>query len=425
MIIKRLKLENYRGHKNTEITFDENLTIIIGTNGSGKSSILDGISICLSWIVARIKNQRGQGLHIRPDELYNNEKSGALAAEFDCIDRLVVPNKSKKGAAKLTSVVLDDLNHYTLAIREEIERTEQKTSIPVFVHYGVRRAVLDIPLRIKKEHIFDLFETYNDSLNGDASFRTFFEWFRNQEDIENENFRAYSNLSETEKDQSFQPDRELSAVKRALEIFMPEYTDIRVNRHPLQMVVQKNGLKLRIDQLSDGEKIYIALVGDLCRKLILANPVLEDPLKGNGIVLIDELDLHLHPKWQSDIAPRLTQVFPNIQFIVTTHSPLVVTNVETKCLRVLNEDDGNVKVVESAMGHGLPLSVIVKDIMELEHELPRKIEELISDIYKALGENNQAECDKLYNDLRTLSPQQPELVRIRKLMELKSRRCKA
>ena len=103
----------------------------------------------------------------------------------------------------------------------------------------------------------------------------------------------------------FRPDRELDAVRNAIYKFMPEFNKIRVRRNPLQMVVEKKGEQLAVNQLSDGEKTYIALVGDLCRRLVLANPTLENPLEGEGIVLIDELDLHLHPQWQTEITTRL------------------------------------------------------------------------------------------------------------------------
>lgn len=419
MIIKNIKLNKFRGHFDTEIAFDERLTIIVGQNGSGKSSILDGIAICLSWIVSRIKNPKGQGAFIGEEEVYSGQRDATITACFDEIEEVSIPNKTKRGYIKTQSADLDLLNHYCSNIRTEIDSTSFKTSLPVFVHYGVRRAVLDIPLRIKKSHKFDLLETYNESLNGDASFRTFFEWFRYQEDIENENYRHQRDLFSAES--SVKPDRELSTVRRALEVFLPEYTNIHVKRSPLQMLVEKNGQALRIDQLSDGEKIYIAMVGDLCKRLVLANPTLDDPLQGTGIVLIDELDLHLHPKWQTDIAPRLTQVFPNIQFIVSTHSPLVVTNVQSESLRVLEIDNNRIRVNLSGYGYGLPTSIVLKDLMGLEWELPEKVEVLKRNIYQALNDNNLATAIELYTKIEALTPYLPELIKIRKLIERKQR----
>lgn len=421
MKIRKITLKNFRGHQNTEMCFDENLTVVVGANGSGKSSILDGISICLSWIIARMKNPKGQGSFINHDEIYLGERDASLIAKFDNIESLSIPNKTKTGLSKSQSAILEHLNHYCTNIRAKLDETQLRTSIPIFAHYGVKRAVLDIPLRIRQSHVFDLFETYDNSLNGSANFRTFFEWFRYQEDIENEKYRMSGGLFGEALES--RPDRELSTVRHALSVFLPEYRNIQVRRNPLQMVVEKGDVTLRIDQLSDGEKIYIALIGDLCRRLVLANPTLDNPLQGAGIVLIDELDLHLHPKWQTDIAPRLKEIFPNVQFIVTTHSPLVITNIPSDSLRVINWNDGEVIVSNSEIGYGLPTSVIMKDLMGLENELPREIElDLLPGIYTAITDGNIFRARELYSILLERSPELPELVRIRKLIELKSRR---
>lgn len=298
---------------------------------------------------------------------------------------------------------------------------QTKTSIPIFVNYGVRRAVVDIPLRIRKSHIFDLFETYEDSLRGDANFRTFFEWYRNQEDIENENIRERTLFKDNT---PIHLDKELNAVRNAIKSFMPKFSNIRVSRNPLQMKIDKDGLTLSVNQLSDGEKIYIALVGDLCRRLALANPTLQDPLKGEGIVLIDELDLHLHPQWQSEIATRLCKTFPNIQFIVTTHSPLVITNIQSSQLRILSSEQGRTVVANSENGYAMPVSIILKDIMGISNELPANIEKLLDTVYQEIQDGDIENAQIGYSELLKLTPNLPDLVKIRKYIDIKSRKSK-
>ena len=180
---------------------------------------------------------------------------------------------------------------------------------------------------------------------------------------------------------------------------MPAFDEIRVTRNPLQMRIKKNGFSLNVSQLSDGEKIYMALVGDLCRRLTLANPTLDDPLQGEGIVLIDELDLHLHPQWQTEIATKLCETFPNIQFIVTTHSPLVITNVQSSQLRILSSADGDVKVLRSAGSYALPVSVILKDVMGITNELPYAIEKvLLPDLYKSIHDGDIDKAKQMCSD---------------------------
>ena len=422
MRLQGIKILKFKGCQDVYLDFDKNLTVIVGANGAGKSTILDAISVTLSWIIARLRNAKGQGMYISDSEIYNGSSSGCIEAEFDNIQSLLIPSKSRKGISKEFSIDLRYLNQYCELLREKIEQTNQKVSLPILVKYGVRRAVVDIPLRIRKPHIFDLFETYENSLRGDANFRNFVEWYRNQEDIENENLRASYSLFGYGDNSNFRPDRSLETVRRAIRVFMPAFDGIRVTRNPLQMRIEKNGFPLNVAQLSDGEKIYMALVGDLCRRLTLANPTMDDPLQGEGIVLIDELDLHLHPQWQTEITTKLCDTFPNIQFIVTTHSPLVITNIQSNQLRILSSEDGGIKVLHSANGYSLPVSVILKDIMGISNELPYRIEkELLPALYKAIHDGDMTKANQLCEELESLSPDFPDLVKIRKFIEIKSR----
>ncbi len=133
-----------------------------------------------------------------------------------------------------------------------------------------------------------------------------------------------------------QPNIVIDSVTKAIYKFLPHFNNIRIQRSPLlDMLIDKNNVTLSVLQLSQGEKSLLALVADIARRLVLLNPSLDDPLAGNGIVLIDEVDLHLHPEWQQSVIPNLLKTFPNIQFIMTTHSPQVVTTVHDECLRIL------------------------------------------------------------------------------------------
>ena len=211
------------------------------------------------------------------------------------------------------------LNDIVKVLRENISGNAQ-TSVPIFVHYGVGRVVADIPLRIRKNPKQDVTNAYVEALDSSASFRDFFSWFREQEDVENEIIREYSDYR----------DRGMEAIREAMTRVFAEFSNMRVRRSPRSIQIKKGDEVLRLDQLSDGEKCYIALVCDLTRRLSIANPTGDSPLKGRGIVLIDEIDLHLHPEWQRDVVTRLVNTFPNCQFFVTTHSPIVASDVAGK-----------------------------------------------------------------------------------------------
>ncbi|HCD1890397.1 TPA: AAA family ATPase, partial [Escherichia coli] len=121
--------------------------------------------------------------------------------------------------------------------------------------------------------------------------------------------------------------------------FLPEFESINLvySETDVKLVLIKNGIQLDAQQLSQGEKTILTLVGDLARRLSLLNPELQNPFEGQGIVLIDEVDLHLHPTWQQKIIERLLTTFPNVQFVLSTHSPQVISTVPARSIRILEE----------------------------------------------------------------------------------------
>lgn len=330
MKLKSISFTNYRAFEKAEINFESDLTVVIGKNGAGKSSILQASSIALSWFIARLKSNNAVGQYIDELSISNGHHQAKLHYVLSNDSTITIPNKAIKGINKKYDADVECLKSWGNNYRENFEATNFKVSVPVYAFYGVRRAVIDIPLRIRDKE-YQLLDTYKDSLTGSANFRDFFTWFRNQEDIENQ----YKSRNQRADGLSYT--RELDTFRHAMEIFMPTYTNFHVDRNPLRMMVTKGNKKMNVAQMSDGEKIYLALIGDLCHRLVLANPTTVDPLQGEGVVLIDEIDLHLHPEWQGEFASRLHDVFPNIQFIITTHSPHVLNRVEPRCIRSLEE----------------------------------------------------------------------------------------
>ena len=103
--------------------------------------------------------------------------------------------------------------------------------------------------------------------------------------------------------------------------------------------VEREGKILKFTQMSSGEKMVLLLVVDIARRLTIANENSEDALNGEGIVLIDELELHLHPNWQLKIVKALKATFPKVQFIATTHSPLVLSGMRREDILVLEQGE--------------------------------------------------------------------------------------
>lgn len=270
---------------------------------------------------------------------------------------------------------------------------------PLMAFYGVRRAGIDIPLRIRNKHDFDALAGYENAFEGGSEFRSFFDWFRQHENWENE---------ERLDDASYR-DASLEAVRTAWERMLPEFSNFRIRRKKGQaLTAVKDGVVLSMDQLSDGERCFLALVGDIARRLSLLQMSAQgagEILNGQGIVLIDELDLHLHPLWQRRAIKGLPKVFPNLQFIITTHSPQVLSEVPAERLIPL-EQENTVNV-----GYGFSSA----DILELSMGSdiwPEEIRAYIVKVYDQLDKGNakkaQAILDKMQKSL-TLPEDSPLL----------------
>lgn len=321
MKIAFLKVENFRGIRKLELILGERMNVIAGENGAGKSTAIDAFRVLLSWLIARVKNSKGRGISLTDLDITKGEAFCLLEMGLSDGRRWRLVKQRSTDRQKLSETTnLQEMTELANAIVDEYEKHPSACQLPVFANYGVNRSVTDVPLRLHKSHKLSPLDVYNVQLDNVVKFRPFFEWYREREDIDNANFRYKSD---------YVADKQLLAVKNALEAIMPGYGNLRVDRNPMALVLDKEGVSFNIKELSDGEKCYFILVADIARQLAMTNLSLDNPLYGEGIILIDEVDLHLHPQWQSEVITKLTTIFPNCQFFVTTHSPFVVSNVKS------------------------------------------------------------------------------------------------
>ncbi|MEO0686205.1 MAG: AAA family ATPase, partial [Cyanobacteria bacterium J06649_11] len=234
------------------------------------------------------------------------------------------------------------------------------------------------------------------------NFNSFFQWFRKLEDLENEQ----------RLDDSDFVNYQLEAVRQAIYSLITGLSNLRIRRSPLRMTVKKQEQEINVHQLSDGEKCLLALVGDLARRLAIANPGLDDPLLGEGIVLIDEIELHLHPRWQRDIIPALKRTFPNCQFIVSTHSPQVISHVHPEGVFILERDEQKGLIIMGAEGsYGRDSNSILEDLMEVP-ERPQKIKDSLQQLFRFIDDGDLEGAKELRQELAAeIGDDEPEFVR--------------
>lgn len=452
MDIKQLKLENLGRFQSLDIDFaptdtvTSNVTVLIGNNGAGKTSILRSLATSLSWFVARLRSDKGSGSPL-PEEVILNGTS-TTASEIVLQDHgtefswsLTRTRKGRKGNRQ------SQLNEASkLADKYRMRLADKDSaSLPLIAFYPVERVVLDIPLKIKERHTFQQLDGYDNSLNQGVDFRRFFEWFREREDIENEregdifldfyskNTQLIDDLMEIAESASSRLDKmkdfdvealnkefshitkmmnvmkqvetqtkdpQLNAVRSAIESFMPGFSNLRVRRKPrLHMSIDKEEQTLNVLQLSQGEKSLMALVGDIARRLAMMNPDLENPLHGDGVVLVDEIDMHLHPQWARTIISRLTKTFPNCQFILTTHSPLVIS--DCKDVLVYSLDNGNVIQVPSQ--YGQDANSVLLNIMDT-HVRNEAISKQLNDFMDLVHDKKLDDANVLFEKLAAELP---------------------
>lgn len=409
MRITQLTLENFRCARQLrfadDLSFDARANVFFGVNGSGKTTVLDALALLLSWLPARIRSSTGTGRNLTLLDIRNGAGHAAISLT------------AQSGAANYTWALAkrrtgtpDPSTRTNLSEASELSRKMQET-VPVLAYYPVQRAVVDIPLRIRTQHDFSPLNTYENALSSAANFRTFFEWFRQREDIENEYLRHGDGSDR---------DTQLEAVRHAVETILPGYSGLTVRREPLRMEIAKAAGILRVDQLSDGEKCLLALVGDLARRLAMAHGRRPgNPLHGHGIVLIDEIDLHLHPEWQRIILPRLLSAFPNCQFFITTHSPLVLNQLQPANLFMLSDDGQGLTVQRPSEAYGQSSTRILEDLMGLQTTHPDEVAQAIRSIFSHISNHQFDQARTDIAALRGLGFTGPELTQAETLIRRK------
>ncbi len=395
MKIKNVTLNNFKGIESSCLELQEKSTVFYGINGVGKTTILRAIDLLYSSIINRIVHNRfKQSIQIELSDI----KFGQSKCDISCLfsfegqEETFSYNRKMQRKDKKRTHNMNALREIADTFREKY--IEQENGMPIFVNYGVNRTVMDIPLRIRNTHMFDKESAFEKAIESKIDFRTFFEWFRYQEDLENQ-IRVRENPHYI--------DVSLESVKEAVYTMLDGVSNLRIERNPLAMKLDKDGISLRVEQLSDGEKCTLALFGDLARRLALANPNAARPLSGRGVVLIDEVELHMHPSWQRKILPMLKKCFPNIQFIVTTHSPQVLGELDDSynifCVEKENEVI-NYKKISSLIGWDS--NYILKCFMGAEN-LNLSTQKLIEDMYDAILEEDFDRSEELVDILEKLT----------------------
>jgi len=388
MIIKHLVIENFRAIEYLELDCSNSVNVFIGDNGAGKSTVLDAINILYSWLVARLDSTKGKGKSIHKDDISFGAQYCFLSVmvEHDGIHASWSLYKSKQAShpepQKQTN--LEQLNRFVEQIQSSFEKEK-----PLLSYYGVNRNVnpvrydKSLPKKKKDLSIFDS--------SASANWKSFFNWFYESENEENR-MKVWFNPK--------YHNEALDAVRDCLSDVFPGYSNLRIEDKPTQLVIQKNNQKISFDKLSDGEKCYITLVLDIARRLATSNAGGDSPLLGSQIVMIDEVDLHLHPSWQLHVISNLEKKFPNCQFFITSHSSLVLSSLRDSGQLIVLRDGKRLEV--SDIPYGDNGDYILKRFFSLNEVRNPEVQTMIDGVASELAKE-KTDIELVERNLDTLA----------------------
>jgi predicted ATP-binding protein involved in virulence len=453
MKLTKVDITNFRCFESLRVPLQPDVNIFVGVNASGKTAILDAIAIALYDVVAANggggKRQRtSQGVNLRPSDIHipldvrdpitgrrefvqisvqagsyytlrdfpSQTPLGEQAfMEWTNHIRYRPPNDFDYGTSKSTQ--LSDLYRYFQELWQEIRRSDAKALIPIPVvsYYRAHRRLFGMP------QMGDIFQAklerqdaFQNALDAGAHYQAMCQWFYLREN------RELRERLQIRNDRTFEfPD--LQAIRQALHKTLEHVERVFFDDSPPRLKVAfatPQGLPqvLELEQLSDGYRNLLAVVLDFARRLAQAHPNWENPLEAPGILLIDEIELHLHPQWQQKIIPNLRAVFPNIQLIVATHSPQVLTTVESRSIFILRDRELHAAPIQT---YGAENKRVMQEVMQTDSRPPdnenvNQILELFRLINQGYLQQASALCDEL---MHKLGQDEPTLIEAQTIIE--------
>ena len=430
MKVTRLNLANVRVMESAEFRFRPGFNLVVGVNGVGKTTVIRALAVCLSEIVKRTSKFRMPTVSFDADTIRIGADSMDVECEFqiDEIQHGYRIHKTRGGSIPETEtgkpreqvIATPDKEEFAkvLEIRDTLSLGDEGASFvrdigsnpttgkriagrPLAMLFSTTRAV---PSERKPSRVAaagGVTAAYADAFSHrELRLGEFAAWMRVQQALSNERPSVKRTLAFLE-----------DAVKR----FLPGYENLHLNEEDDRiLLIDRNTATLPVRQLSDGERGLLALVLDLARRLSLANPEMDDPItEAEAVVLIDEIDLHLHPSWQRQVVHNLVDTFPKCQFIATTHSPQIVGEVRSDHIHILA--DG--LVYSPPHSFGVDSSRVLEEVMGTDPRT-QDVHKLLTRIGHEIDEDRfeQARCS-LSSLIEILGENDPEVVRFRTLLD--------
>lgn len=393
MKVDFIELTNFRGIQKQRIRFkNKNFVALIGDNGSGKTTILEGITKGFVPVLRTINAEAMKECNLANKDIRNgaNGTTVTLGITLDG-EKYVWTNRrrlsSQQPFENNGDVKVEDVKSLK-ELKVKYSQCVEERKLPLILYYGTDRIIREVSQRghIKNFQVTDALRNCFDNVN---YFRDFYDWFKTEEDIELRGLRENPEYKNPK----------LNCVRTALERMIKGYSNLRIELAPARMVMTNvDGVDLQIDQLSRGYKAVLSVIADIAKRLSMANPNSQNPLEEDAVILIDELDLHLHPKWQKEIVDDLKRTFPNCQFIVSTHSPFVIQSLNA-------EELFDIKTMQYAEEEGSYKGWSIEAIQEHKMGVEPKtaiFNQYLEEFSSAMDDENYEKAKTLYKELKEM-----------------------
>jgi len=383
MQLKKLAVKNFRNLLDFTISFDSRLTVLVANNSAGKTSILDAIAIVFGSYIGNFPTEKNNGFKFTDATIRNKGdepeypvtvNADILLVEYDRNYINIERELSSKGS-RTTVANAKELQNFAKKNYEKL-RNKEDVKLPMIAYYGTGRLFKEtksLKAKYEKEQSARSYG-YHNCLNPNSNYKEFREWFKEQSQIEI-NYIRKSLQSNSDIDISKAPNaKTLNSVRQSVNVVLKhlDWKDLNFNGEEL-VVQNSNGIDIAVDSLSDGVKNMLTLVADIAYRCVKLNPHLANPIKETqGIILIDEIEMHLHPSWQQRVISDLTNLFENTQFIITTHSPQVLSSVHNSNIRTI---DPNLEeaIIPNINPYGKQSIVALEDVMYVSSTPPKDV----------------------------------------------------
>ena len=405
MKLESVAIENYRAIDKLQLPLHPSLTVLYGDNAHGKTSVLNAIAVALGRIPTLLPDVSGIDFR-KTDRRVSGRPLRVAVTTTEGMEWERLVQAGPRARRRLSVGLIETLH----AIVGADQQKREPIDLPIVAFYDTDRAVFDALQRRRGFAAnFSRYQALEGALAARTNFREFFKWFYA---MENEELRA----QKQKRDFGFRLN-ELEAVRGAIAAMVPDVSDPRIELRPLRFVVSvesspSKSEELALDQLSGGYRITLAVAADLARRMAQGNPHLGKPLTSEAIVLIDEVELHLHPSWQQRVLTNLARTFPNTQFIVSTHSPQVLTTVRPEQIVRLRREDGKIVATRAPEPtYGAEAGDVLNVVMGVDERPPNEFSEALQRYMRLIGDDKgeSTEAAALRRDLERWSPHDPAL----------------